>query len=303
MPATNGCIDYDATLIASSALRRQVEETLDALHLTRREDAWRTLSRACRRYPRARTLLIGDLGRLAQEERFACLSGGPPSLAVVLVVRTERDRRLLGEPTIALQVNDEKFSLLQVEQRAERRAVADRFREHCLAVVERMQPDRVRAARFSALDQTLWLEFGDGLERAVKWSTLPFAAQLGLKPASASVREHGEAVLLADADGNEADIDAEVLRSSVDPGFGTAMDARDSADRAGAGARLRQIREERGLSQEQVHALSGVAQETLSRIENGHRDPRMDTLRKLAVALSMDVAELLAKMAGARPSA
>jgi DNA-binding XRE family transcriptional regulator len=298
---TPGCIEYDATPLASATLRRQVQETLDALHLTRRDDVWRTLLRTCRTYPRARTLLVGDLGELARDERFACLAGGPPSLSVVLVVRTERDRRLLREPSVALQVNDEKFSLLQVEERAQRRDVADRFREHCLAVIARMQPDRLRAARFSVLDDTLWLEFGDGLERAVKWSTLPFAARLTIRPASASVRDQGEAVLLADADGNEVDIDAEVLRSSVDPVFGTAMDGRDRAERVAVGARLREIREERGLSQEQVQALSGIAQETLSRIENGHRDPRMDTLRKLAAGLSMDVPDLLARMAGARP--
>ena len=29
--------------------------------------------------------------------------------------------------------------------------------------IERLQPDRVRTARFSAIDGILWLEFGDGL--------------------------------------------------------------------------------------------------------------------------------------------
>jgi hypothetical protein len=94
-------------------------------------------------------------------DRFACLAGGPPSLS---------------------------FSLLHVEQQAERGETAERLREHCLAVMERMQPDRLRSARFSALDDTLWIQFGDGLPRAVKWSALPFAARLDLKPVSASVR-------------------------------------------------------------------------------------------------------------------
>jgi transcriptional regulator with XRE-family HTH domain len=78
------------------------------------------------------------------------------------------------------------------------------------------------------------------------------------------------------------------------------MDRRDHTERAATGARIREAREERGLSQEQVETLSGISQETLSRIENGHRDPRLDTLRKLAAGLSMDLPELLARMAGSR---
>lgn len=35
-----------------------------------------------------------------------------------------------------------------------------------------------------------------------------------------------------------------------------------------------------------------------SHTENGHRDPWLETLRKLAAGLSMDVSELLSRMAG-----
>jgi len=293
-------IDYDATLIASSTLRRRVESALATLRLRRREDLWGALLRDCRQYPSARTLLIADLTRVASDERFTCLAGGPPSLSVVFVARTRRDRELLSEPAIALRLNHEKFSLVQVEQQTGPGEIADAVRRHCLAVIESMQPDRVREARFSALDETLWLEFGDGLQRAVRWSTLPFAVHLDLTPTSASVREHGEAVVLADARGRQADIDAEVLRTAVDTAFGTARDRRDHTERAATGARIRAIREERGLSQEQVQALTGISQETLSRIENGHRDPRLHTLRKLAAGLSMDLPELLAQLAGSR---
>jgi len=299
-PAGRLDIDYDATLIASSTLRRRVESALDALRLRRREDLWGALLRDSRQYPPARTLLIADLTRVTSEERFTCLAAGPPSLSVVFVARSRRDRELLAEPAIALRLHDEKFSLVQVEQQTGLGEIADRVRRHCAAVIESMQTDRVREARFSALDDTLWLEFGDGLQRAVRWSTLPFAVRLDLTPASASVRDHGEAVVLADARGREADIDAEVLRTAVDPAFGTALDRRDDSERAATGARIRGIRQERGLSQEQVEALTRISQETLSRIENGHRDPRLNTLRKLAAGLSMDLQELLTRMAGSK---
>jgi len=126
---------------------------------------------------------------------------------------------------------------------------------------------------------------------------LPFAAKLLFTPANAAAREHGQAVLLTGADGSEHDIDAGALRSAVDPVHASSAGRLHAAERASAGARLRRMRESLGLSQEEVARRSGVPQESLSRIENGHRDPRLDTLRKLAAALGMDVPALLAAIA------
>lgn len=57
---------------------------------------------------------------------------------------------------------------------------------------------------------------------------------------------------------------------------------------------LKEIREKRGLTQEQLHSLSGVHQSVISSIEQGHTQaPRLDTLRKLAGALGVSVEELV----------
>jgi transcriptional regulator with XRE-family HTH domain len=56
---------------------------------------------------------------------------------------------------------------------------------------------------------------------------------------------------------------------------------------------LRHIREQVGLSQPELSELSGVAQGTISDIELGKRKPRGRTLRKLAQALGVQVADLL----------
>lgn len=56
---------------------------------------------------------------------------------------------------------------------------------------------------------------------------------------------------------------------------------------------LRHIREQAGLSQPELSERSGVAQGTISDIELGKRKPRGRTLRKLAQALSVQVADLL----------
>lgn len=54
---------------------------------------------------------------------------------------------------------------------------------------------------------------------------------------------------------------------------------------------LRDIRIRRGLSQEDLAELTGVAQKSISDIEIGRREPRPSTLRKLARGLDVEVAE------------
>ncbi|MFT6290408.1 MAG: transcriptional regulator with XRE-family HTH domain [Ilumatobacter sp.] len=50
-------------------------------------------------------------------------------------------------------------------------------------------------------------------------------------------------------------------------------------------AMIRTEREMLGLSMRDLAALAGVSYPTISRIENGHEDPRWDTLTKIAAAL------------------
>ena len=293
-------IEFDATAVRSRVVRRQVEGALERLALERRDDIWPSLLRGSdRKPPGGTTVLIGDLHEVVGAGGLDALVAGPSSVSYVLLVRTRRDAKLRRRPAIALGLNDERFFVLELRDDAAGATSSQvaLLSEHLRALVERLQPDRVRAAQFSAEDGVLWLEFGDGLRRAVKWASLPFAAKLPFGPISAAAREHGQAVVLVGADGSEHDIDAGALRSAVDPAHGSTAGRRHAAERATAGARLRRMRESLGLSQEEVARRSGVPQESLSRIENGHRDPRLDTLRKLAAALGMDVPALLAAIA------
>lgn len=57
--------------------------------------------------------------------------------------------------------------------------------------------------------------------------------------------------------------------------------------------RLRAIREGKGVSLRALKKASGVAVATLARIEAGGYDPRLSTLRRLAKALQVTVAELI----------
>jgi len=59
------------------------------------------------------------------------------------------------------------------------------------------------------------------------------------------------------------------------------------------GAQLRSVRQERGLRQWELASDMGVNPRHISQWENGHTDPRLSTIRRLAAALKVSAAELL----------
>ena len=58
--------------------------------------------------------------------------------------------------------------------------------------------------------------------------------------------------------------------------------------------RLREWRRARLLTQQELSTKAGVGRDTINAIERGHQGARGDTIRKLAEALGVDPAELLA---------
>ena len=59
------------------------------------------------------------------------------------------------------------------------------------------------------------------------------------------------------------------------------------------GKRLRKLRREKALSQQDLMRMTGIAQATLSDLEGGKREARASTLRKLAEALEVRPIELM----------
>lgn len=64
------------------------------------------------------------------------------------------------------------------------------------------------------------------------------------------------------------------------------------------GALIRRLRIKRDLLQEELASLAGISAETLSRIENGHKEPSRRTLAKLAPILGVTEAYLDVKALG-----
>ncbi len=155
---------------------------------------------------------------------------------------------------------------------------------------------RVTEAKFLGLDAVLYVLFGDGLERAVPWTSLPFARGLAMEPATARAGHGGETVVLADKTGREVNVSAESLRAALDDQYRAALRRADDGERRLVGARIRSVREGAGFSQLELSRRSGVAQESLSRIETGHTDPRLGTLRKVAQGMGLSLNQLLERL-------
>lgn len=59
------------------------------------------------------------------------------------------------------------------------------------------------------------------------------------------------------------------------------------------GMRLKELREEKGLTQEELAKRAEVSRAYLSRLEMGRHDPPLSTVQKLATALRVKVAKLV----------
>lgn len=59
--------------------------------------------------------------------------------------------------------------------------------------------------------------------------------------------------------------------------------------------RLQEIRGAKGISQMQLHRMTGIAQATISNIEAGKRNPNIKTKYKIAKALGVNVDEIFPK--------
>ncbi len=67
-------------------------------------------------------------------------------------------------------------------------------------------------------------------------------------------------------------------------------------DNAMTGQVIHEIRKKRGMSQEVLSGLAGIARSHLAMIENGTKNPNVDTLWRIADALGMSMSQLISKV-------
>ena len=291
-------IDYDATSVRSVAMRRSVENALDGLALHRSAGFWDARTGGGLRLPTRQTVVIGDLHELAAAGGLDRLAAVSPGVSFIFLVRTEADRRQMREPSVALRLNDDKFFVLDLaEERTGGRLTDSRLSEYFSAFVEQLEPDRVRSARFSTVDDILWVEFGDGLERARRGGPCRSPSDSTSPRVRLRRRVMGRPSCCWTRKGGSWTSTPGALRAVFDRTHRQAVEASDQRESEEIGSRLREVRKTTGLTQAQLASSSGIPQETLSRIETGRRHPRIETLRKLASGLGWEMSELLGRIA------
>ena len=66
--------------------------------------------------------------------------------------------------------------------------------------------------------------------------------------------------------------------------------------------RIRELREQGGLTQEKLCEYAGISRDSVTRIEGGSRVPRIDTLEKIARVFDTDVSSLVSTEMMSKPA-
>lgn len=207
------------------------------------------------------------------------------------VLSTPTERKQVSQIDTTLQTSGCRFLLVEAKSILDRSAVPE-----IGDFVGRLKPEALFGATYSLADGTLGLHFGDGRFFGIPWKDLPLSQRSPrFLPETAVVKYGGSVLQVVDEAGNEFDIDAEALRAICDPAVQDKIQHENRAVRTQVGETVRARRLAAGFTQQQLSESSGVDQEVISRIEQGHQRPRIDTLQKIASAMGIGVSELLSR--------
>lgn len=100
----------------------------------------------------------------------------------------------------------------------------------------------------------------------------------------------GEVFTVVQASGNEFSVPWDVIGKLA----GSPDRPRDGAVGRRIGRRVRQLRQKRGLTQNQLAAMVGVKRPNISRLETGTHVPGIQLVERLAESLNTTIADLVA---------
>ena len=100
-------------------------------------------------------------------------------------------------------------------------------------------------------------------------------------------------LVLETAGGERVEIPWDFARHYCDDSYRPNVEGIAAVGREVLGGRIRDLREEAGLTQEALAAAAGVGRVTLVRVEKGEQSPRFETLAAVARALGKGVGELV----------
>jgi DNA-binding XRE family transcriptional regulator len=165
---------------------------------------------------------------------------------------------------------------------------------HIWSFLEHRDPEAVTEIRYSDSDQSLWIEFADGLRHCLPWSSLRLHdVEPALRPETVRVGEHPDTIEITKTDGEVFELDSAAVRSILDQKRRRVTYAIAEAATLTLGERLKAYRDSKGMSQTDLATRSGLTQEMISNLERGKHQPRFDTLEKYAKGLGVPITVLL----------
>ena len=100
-------------------------------------------------------------------------------------------------------------------------------------------------------------------------------------------------LVLETVGGDRVEIPWDFARHYCHESYRPNMERMAAEGRQSLANRIRELREEAGLTQEALAAAAGIGRVTLVRVEKGEQSPRFETLSALARALGRRVRELV----------
>ena len=152
---------------------------------------------------------------------------------------------------------------------------------------------KIRDARYSVGEDRFIVTFESGKEYSFPRSSLEVDDGSGV--VSVQVERRRFFFRVSQASGNRYEVPWDRVLHEAEPSYAQFRGRTAQAKTArNVGATIRKLREAKGLTQDQLATAVGMIRNNISRIEAAKHRPTLETLEKLAKALKVSVAELVA---------
>jgi DNA-binding XRE family transcriptional regulator len=141
------------------------------------------------------------------------------------------------------------------------------------------------------VDSGIECTFADGASGLIPYANVP---EIESRSAAKELElPNAYEMIVTLSEGQRVEIPWDFARHYCDRTYRPTIEAIAVAGRKTLGDRIRQHRESRGLTQDQLSQKAEIGRVTLARLENGGQTPRFKTLTSIARALEVDVDALL----------
>ena len=155
------------------------------------------------------------------------------------------------------------------------------------------QERKIRDARYSVGDDRFIVTFDSGKEYSFPRSSLEVDDGSGI--VSVQVERRQFFFRVVQASGNRYEVPWDRVLHEAEPTYRHFRGLRRESGTAHIGITIRRLREARNLTQDQLAAAVGMMRSNISRIEAARHRPTLETLEKIAKALKVSVADLVAR--------